>query len=72
MSDRDEVRKYPLAEALPPEKLEAEAEELDRLSNAPPWSKLLGYLKLGGPGFLGAATTLGAAACILLLAKPNR
>jgi len=60
MSDRDEVRRYPLAEALPPEKLEAEAEELDRLRNAPPWSKLLGYLKLGGPGFLGAATTLGA------------
>ncbi len=60
MNDRDEVRRYPLAEALPQERLEAEAEELDRLSKAPPWSKLLGYLKLGGPGFLGAATTLGA------------
>jgi hypothetical protein len=60
MSDRDEVRKYPLAEALPPERLEAEAAELERLRRAPPWSKLLGYLRLGGPGFLGAATTLGA------------
>jgi len=61
MSDRDEVRKYPLAEALPPEKLEAEVKELDRLRHAPPWTRLFGYLKLGGPGFLGAATKLEVA-----------
>ena len=60
MDNRDEVRKYPLAEALSPERLEAEAAELERLAQAPPWSRLFGYLKLGGPGFLGAATTLGA------------
>ncbi len=60
MSERDEVRRYPLAEAIPPERLDAEVDELVRLEQAPPWTKVWGYLKLGGPGYLGAATTLGA------------
>ena len=60
MSERDEVRRYPLAKAIPPERLDAEADELVRLERAPPWTRVWGYLKLGGPGYLGAATTLGA------------
>ncbi len=60
MSERDEVRRYPLAEAIPPERLDAEADELVRLERTPPWTRVWGYLKLGGPGYLGAATTLGA------------
>ena len=51
---------YPLAEAIPPEKLAAEVAELDRLQTRPSWFRVWGYLKLGGPGFMDAATTLGA------------
>jgi manganese transport protein len=60
MSDRDEVRKYPLAETIPPEKLDREANELERLAQAPPLAKFFGYLRLGGPGYMGAGLTLGA------------
>lgn len=60
MSERDEVHGYPLADTIPPEKLKAEIARLERLQRAAPWSRFWGYLKLGGPGYLDAATTLGA------------
>jgi Mn2+/Fe2+ NRAMP family transporter len=53
-------RSYPLAQAIPPEKLEAEILELERIERSPAPRRLWGYVRLGGPGFLGAATTLGA------------
>lgn len=56
----DHVERYPLAEALPPEQLGAEAAELTRLETASFPQRTWGYLKLGGPGYLNAATTLGA------------
>lgn len=37
-----------------------EKEYLTKLNKKPFWPKLFGYLKLSGPGFLGAAFTLGA------------
>ncbi len=60
MDETSEVKRYPLAEALPPEKLQAEEAELDRLQQAPLLAKSWGFLKLGGPGYIDAATTLGA------------
>jgi Mn2+/Fe2+ NRAMP family transporter len=51
---------YPIAEAVSPGELEAEVAELDRLSNSSPLQRGWGYLRLGGPGFIDAATTLGA------------
>jgi Mn2+/Fe2+ NRAMP family transporter len=58
--EEERVRKYPIAEAIPPEKLEAEKAELERLETSRPWTRVWGYLRLGGPGFMDAATTLGA------------
>jgi Mn2+/Fe2+ NRAMP family transporter len=60
MSESDEVRGYPLADAVPAEELQAERARLERLGRARPWTRAWGYLKLGGPGYLDAATTLGA------------
>jgi len=57
---QERVRKYPLAEAVPAEKLVAETAEIVRLQKSPPWAQVWGYFKLGGPGFMDAATTLGA------------
>jgi Mn2+/Fe2+ NRAMP family transporter len=53
-------RVYPIADAIPMEQLDAEAAYLDNLANKPIPVRLLGYLKLGGPGFMAAAATLGA------------
>lgn len=58
--DEDQQLGYPLAEAIPQETLDAEAKTLRELSNKPILVRLLTYLKLGGPGFMGAALTLGA------------
>lgn len=60
MSEAKRLHKYPLANAVPPEKLRAERAELERLRNSPTWIRVWGFLRLGGPGFLDAATTLGA------------
>jgi Mn2+/Fe2+ NRAMP family transporter len=53
-------RIYPLADAIPVAQLDAEAEYLDSLAEKSLPLRLLGYLKLGGPGFMAAAATLGA------------
>jgi Mn2+/Fe2+ NRAMP family transporter len=55
-----ELPRYPIAEAVSQEELDAEVAELDRLSHSPPLKRSWGYLRLGGPGFIDAATTLGA------------
>jgi Mn2+/Fe2+ NRAMP family transporter len=51
---------YPLAQAIPEEELRAEIAELERLERKPAVGRLWGYFRLGGPGFLDAACTLGA------------
>lgn len=51
---------YPLADAIPQETLDAEAATLEAARSGPILSRLLTYLRLGGPGFMGAALTLGA------------
>jgi Mn2+/Fe2+ NRAMP family transporter len=51
---------YPLAEAIPQATLDAEAEQLQQLAGKPLLSRIPAYMKLGGPGFMGAAATLGA------------
>jgi Mn2+/Fe2+ NRAMP family transporter len=53
-------RVYPIADAIPMEQLDAEAEYLDGLADKPLLQRLLGYFRLGGPGFMAAAATLGA------------
>ncbi|MEM9263073.1 MAG: divalent metal cation transporter [Pseudomonadota bacterium] len=53
-------RPYPLAEQIPKEKLDSEAALLDTLYTQPYHIRLLTFLRLGGPGFMGAALTLGA------------
>ncbi len=60
MGEEDWARRYPIAAVITPEKLQAETAELERLGQRPPWARFWGYLKLGGPGFMDAATTLGA------------
>ena len=52
--------RYPLAEQIPRDVLGAEVAELARLRRQPPARRLAGYLRLGGPGFMNAALTLGA------------
>lgn len=56
----DDRFRYPIAERIPAEELEAEVVELERLQQKPVWKRGWGYFKLGGPGFIDAATTLGA------------
>ncbi|MEL7030379.1 MAG: divalent metal cation transporter, partial [Pseudomonadota bacterium] len=51
---------YPIGERTPAEKLDAEAALLERVQRKPFFFRLPTYLKLGGPGFMGAAATLGA------------
>lgn len=59
-SDRVKARRYPITESIPVEELEAEVRALERLKRKPPWLRFFGYLKLGGPGFMDSALTLGA------------
>lgn len=51
---------FPLAQKIPQEVLDKEVAKLNALDSAPLPKKLWGYLKMGGPGFMGAAVTLGA------------
>lgn len=53
-------RRYPIAEKIPRDVLEREVATLEELSSRPLPLRLLGYLRLGGPGFMDAALTLGA------------
>ncbi len=52
--------RYPIAEEIPAERLDAEAALLEELRGAPLAQHAGGYLRLAGPGFMGAALTLGA------------
>lgn len=54
------AHRYPLAEEIPVEVLDAEVRRLERLRARPLPLRLAGYLRLGGPGFMNAALTLGA------------
>ncbi|MEM6414430.1 MAG: divalent metal cation transporter [Pseudomonadota bacterium] len=51
---------YPLADQIPAEQLDREAALLRSLNTKPLHTRLLTFLQLGGPGFFGAALTLGA------------
>lgn len=51
---------YPIAESIPREVLDAEVRRLEELAERPLPARIWGYLRLGGPGFMGAALTLGA------------
>lgn len=51
---------YPIAATIPPAELDAEADRLEAIQDKPFLLRLPTYLKLGGPGFMGAALTLGA------------
>ena len=57
--DPDPVN-YPIARKIPRAVLDAEADRLADLARAPVHRKLGGYARLAGPGFMGAALTLGA------------
>ncbi|MGH7717741.1 MAG: NRAMP family divalent metal transporter [Gemmatimonadaceae bacterium] len=62
------IRRYPLSEAIPPEKLEAELAELERLEKASTPAWLAGYLRLTGPGFLlGAGLGAGSLTSAMLM-----
>jgi len=51
---------YPIAQRIPQEVLDAEAGRLAALATAPAHKRIGGYARLAGPGFMGAALTLGA------------
>ncbi|MCY3546624.1 MAG: divalent metal cation transporter [Gemmatimonadetes bacterium] len=51
---------YPIAQRIPQEVLDAEAGRLAALAKAPAHKRIGGYARLAGPGFMGAALTLGA------------
>ncbi|WP_419948600.1 NRAMP family divalent metal transporter [Candidatus Palauibacter sp.] len=51
---------YPIARRIPRAVLDAEADRLADLARAPAHRRLGGYVRLAGPGFMGAALTLGA------------
>ncbi len=51
---------YPLADAVPQAELRRQVEDLSTARTRGPVLGLPTYLKLGGPGFIGAALTLGA------------
>ncbi|MGH9320037.1 MAG: NRAMP family divalent metal transporter, partial [Vicinamibacteria bacterium] len=57
---QDKARTYPIAEAIPPEERAAEIEELARIQSLPFMRRFFGFLRLGGPGYMDAALTLGA------------
>jgi len=59
-ADRERPTPYPIAESIPQEALDAELRTLEALAERPLPARLWGYLRLGGPGFMGAALTLGA------------
>jgi len=50
----------PIAEKIPTEVLEAEVERLAELKSKPALLRFGGYLRMGGPGFMNSALTLGA------------
>ena len=52
--------RYSLAQQIPAEVLDAEVAELERLAGRSLPARLAGYFRLGGPGFMNAALTLGA------------
>lgn len=56
----ERARRYPIADEIPPEVLDREIRTLERLRTQSGPRRVLGYLKLGGPGFMDAALTLGA------------
>lgn len=56
----DRVRRYPIAEEIPQAVLDEEISVLKGLEEKPFPARMLGYLRLGGPGFMDAALTLGA------------
>lgn len=56
----ERARRYPIADEIPDEVLDEEIRTLDRLAERPLPLRMIGYLKLGGPGFMDAALTLGA------------
>lgn len=56
----ERARGYPIAEKIPDHVLDEEIRTLDRLAGRSFPRRILGYLKLGGPGFMDAALTLGA------------
>jgi len=62
MSDQsaDRPARYPLGAEAPQATLDAEVAALEAARDLPLPRRVLTYLKLGGPGFLGAALTLGA------------
>ena len=63
MSEKDSLRApahYPLADAIPQEQLDAEVALLEEIEKKPLLPRVAGYMKLGGPGFIGAGFTLGA------------
>jgi Mn2+/Fe2+ NRAMP family transporter len=60
MNDDNQIPKYPITQTIPPEVLEKEVQELERLRGRSFPFKFLGYLRLGGPGFMDSALTLGA------------
>jgi Mn2+/Fe2+ NRAMP family transporter len=53
-------QRYPLADSISQERLDAELAELETIEKKPFLRKIVGYMKLGGPGFVGAALTIGA------------
>jgi len=59
-SKRERVARYPIAEKIPSEILEEESAKLEELREKPFIFRIPGYIRLSGPGFLGAALTLGA------------
>jgi len=52
--------RYPIADTIPQTQLDADAAYLESLGGRSWPSRLLGYLRFGGPGFMTAAATLGA------------
>jgi len=54
------TEQYPIAEKIPPEVLEAEVKKLEELKTKPALLRIGGYLRMGGPGFMDSALTLGA------------
>lgn len=58
---KEETRvSYPITEQIPPEVLTREIEKLEALQNKPVYMRFWEHLKLGGPGFMDSALTLGA------------
>ena len=62
MADHADQRRspYPLADAVPEAELQRQVDELASAKNRGLVRGMPTYLKLGGPGFIGAALTLGA------------